>query len=247
MCAELAMQVPFLGLLCHRAMLIAHPMSASPWTSSLSLGSVLLGCAATSPPPSTPASPGRSVPSCSPASSVSSALATQAGTSQTTSAGSPMVTSAATSTVTPTTTPTAAAPAAPGSIVIGFDCRSTAEYKRDESLREWASGGPFGAAWNIEGWPLECETRLEAPCDATMHVRLFANARPLKAETRIVKRGAIEWRVEMPAERWSDALESQDLVFQTLAFTLAGVLVCEADGEHLPFADAFIAGVSGGE
>lgn len=85
------------------------------------------------------------------------------------------------------------------------------------------------------------------PCDATLHLQLFANARVLKAETLLVKHGTVEWRVEIPDERWSPALNSQGLVFQTLVLTLAGVLVCEADGEHLPFADAFIAGISGGE
>lgn len=222
-------------------------MNASPWTSSLGLCLVLLGCAATSPPPSAtaPAAPG--APPCSaPAPSVSVEPTTRDAASTATPAGPPTVT--AETVTSETVTSELATPAsAQNSIVTSFDCHSTAEHKRDESLREWASGGPFGAAWNIEGWPLECETRLEAPCDATMHVQLFANARSLKAETRIVKRGSATWRVELPAERWSAALESQDLIFQTLALTLAGVLVCEADGEHLPFADAFIAGVSGGE
>lgn len=128
-----------------------------------------------------------------------------------------------------------------------FDCHSTDELEQDESLRNWQSGGPFGAGWNLQAWPLACKVRIHAPCSAKLHVQLFGNGHVFAGETRRVEQGTFDWGVELPVDVWATALTQRNADNEVLVFSVGGVLFCEDGSEHLPFADAFTAGFAAGE
>jgi len=132
---------------------------------------------------------------------------------------------------------------------IGFDCFSTLEEKRTESLRAWHSGGPDGSAWNAGGAPLRCELKLRAPCAGTATLRVLGNTKQLaKREVAVgVGKNVLDW--QLPSKAWEPALESSAAPFNVLLISLGGFLTCASDGggERYHFADAFLAGFSGGE
>jgi hypothetical protein len=145
----------------------------------------------------------------------------------------------------PTVTP--AAPPPSREILTAFDCFSSIEIKRAQSLRHWQGGGPEGAAWNIDTMPIQCSVRVDAPCDGTLHLQLFGNAQPFKRQTRSLRQGSTSLEIEVPAKQWVSAAESWGLAYETLVLAIAGVLVCADGPEQHRFADAFVAGFASGE
>ena len=137
----------------------------------------------------------------------------------------------------------------PGALAVGFDCFSTWEDKRDESLRAWHLGGPDGSGWNVEGAPLRCELKFEAPCAGTAKLRVLGNTKQLTKREVSVKVGdnVLEWQV--PTKIWERALENSEQPYSVLALAVSGFLTCPSEGTILQyhFADAFMAGFSGGE
>lgn len=142
-----------------------------------------------------------------------------------------------------------AAPRREQALVEGFDCFSTLEEKRTESLRAWASGGPDGAAWNVDGAPLRCELRLRAPCAGAVTLRLLGNSKQLAKREAELAAGQNELDLRLPSPAWEKALEASPGPFSALLISISGFVSCSADsgGERLHFADAFLAGFSGGE
>ncbi len=138
-------------------------------------------------------------------------------------------------------------PPATESVLVDFDCYAAIETKREESLREWGGGGPFGAAWNVDGVALICSVHVESPCGGTVHVQLFGNARSLGRDTREIARGATDWDVDVAGEEWTDATTDIGLTYETMVLAIGGVVTCNEGSLHYPFADAFIAGFSAGE
>ncbi len=133
------------------------------------------------------------------------------------------------------------------SVLVDFDCYSTIETKREESLRQWGGGGPFGAAWNVDGVALICSVQVESPCEGTIHVQLHGNSRLLGRDTREIGQGPSHWDVDVAGEEWTDATTDVGLTYETMVMAIGGVVTCDDGLGHYPFADAFIAGFSGGE
>jgi len=129
-----------------------------------------------------------------------------------------------------------------------FDCFANKDPDQVCSLRNWQGGGPNGAAWNIDGAPLECKLTLEAPCSGTAGVRLFGYKSLLAKWTLKAAEGTSTTNVEIPSRLWERSAESSPWVYSTLLLSVVGVLVCtEEPATTYPFADAFIAGFTGGE
>jgi hypothetical protein len=138
-------------------------------------------------------------------------------------------------------------------VVETFDCFSTHEEKRTQSLRRWASGGPDGAAWNVEGAPLRCVLGLRVTCAGTAAVRVAGNERSLSERTVALAAGENLVDFELPAQAWEGALATAHLTspgpYEVLLLSVSGFVACPAEVgvAHQPFADAFLAGFSGGE
>ncbi len=134
-------------------------------------------------------------------------------------------------------------------LVEAFDCFSTFEEKRTESLRAWASGGPDGAAWNVEGAPLRCELVLSAPCAGAAALRALGNTKLLAKHQAGLVAGKNTLEVVLPAAAWEKALEASPGPYSVLLISVSGFLSCATDagGERFHFVDAFLAGFSGGE
>jgi hypothetical protein len=136
-----------------------------------------------------------------------------------------------------------------------FDCFSLEETKRSESLRAWASGGPEGSAWNADGAPLRCEVRLSATCPGPATMRIAGNHRTLSEREVAVEVGENAFVVELALESWEPTLgESHDrapvsIPYQTILLSVSGFLACTTDYGIVnhAYADAFLAGFSGGE
>lgn len=133
------------------------------------------------------------------------------------------------------------------SALVGFDCYSSIETKREESLRQWGGGGPFGAAWNVDGVALICSVHIESPCEGMIRVQLFGNSRSLGRETREIGQGATDWDIDVAGEEWTDATTDVGLMYETMVLAIGGVVTCNDGSLQYPFADAFIAGFSRGE
>jgi hypothetical protein len=141
------------------------------------------------------------------------------------------------------------APKRERAVVEAFDCFSTLEEKRTESLRGWASGGPDGAAWNVEGAPLRCELKLSAPCAGAVALRVLGNTKQLAKREATLAVGESTFEMLLPSAGWEKALEASPGAYSALLISISGVVSCSTDdgGAHLAFADAFMAGFSGGE
>lgn len=156
-------------------------------------------------------------------------------------------------TVEPPETPKASNAQAPTTsnedrILTSFDCFSAMEGKRDGSLRAWHSGGPSGAAWNIDGEPIICTLGWESPCNGVVHFELFGNAHAFeKSSSRTLLAGRSQWNIEIAARKWAAAMNSFELAYETLVLAVGGILVCNEDYDQHPFADAFIMGTASGE
>jgi hypothetical protein len=139
--------------------------------------------------------------------------------------------------------------------VAQFDCFSMEETKLLESLRTWRSGGPEGSAWNAGDAPLRCAVRLSATCSGPATLRVAGNQRTLSAREVTVSVGENAFEFELSQESWGAALEdSRDrspvpVPYTTLLLSVSGLLACQSDYGIVshPFADAFLAGFSGGE
>jgi hypothetical protein len=137
---------------------------------------------------------------------------------------------------------------APKARVASFDCVSKKENKNGTSLRDWNGGGPSGAAWNIDGAPLACRITLDAPCTGNTELQVFGNKTSLGKAVFLVIQGTSKAAIEIPSRLWERAAESGNLNFGTLLLSVGGILVCHDDPTNIyPFADAFIAGFTGGE
>jgi len=137
---------------------------------------------------------------------------------------------------------------APRARVVSFNCFSKKEDKSGTSLRDWNGGGPSGAAWNIDGAPLACTITLNAPCTGSTELQVFGNKTSLDKVVFRVTEGTSKTEVEIPSRLWERAAESGNLNFGTLLISVGGILVCDEDLSNIyPFADAFIAGFTGGE
>lgn len=143
--------------------------------------------------------------------------------------------------------PETAEPPAADAVRVAFDCYSSIETKRGQSLREWNGGGPFGAAWNIDGAALICSVHVESPCQGTAHVEVYGNSRSLGRDARELVQGATDWDVNVAGELWTDATTDVGLTYETMVMAIGGVVICNDGTLHHPFADAFMAGFSGGE
>jgi hypothetical protein len=141
------------------------------------------------------------------------------------------------------------APKRERAVVEAFDCFSTLEEKRSESLRAWASGGPDGAAWNVEGAPLRCELKLTTPCTGAVTLRVLGNTKRLAQRAAALTVGANTLELALPSPAWEKAVEASPAPYSALLISVSGVVSCSTDdgGAHLAFADAFMAGFSGGE
>ncbi len=133
--------------------------------------------------------------------------------------------------------------------VEAFDCFSTLEEKRTDSLRGWASGGPDGAAWNVEGAPLRCELKLNAPCAGTVALRVLGNTKPIAKREAVLAADENTLEMRLPSAAWEKALEASAGPYSVLLISISGLLTCSTDSgdERFHFADAFVAGFSGGE
>ncbi len=140
-------------------------------------------------------------------------------------------------------------PRDPAALAVAFDCFSTLEEKRAESLGAWHSGGPDGSAWNVEGAPLRCELKFKAPCAGSATLWVLGNTKQLTKRDAAVKVGdnVLEW--QLPAKIWDHALEGTTEPYSVLLLAVGGFLTCPLDGtvDRYHFADAFMAGFSGGE
>jgi hypothetical protein len=161
--------------------------------------------------------------------------------------GSPSPSAVAASPLVACEAPETAEPPGAEAARIEFDCHSSIDTKRGQSLREWSGGGPFGAAWNIDGASLICSVHLESPCEGTVHIELYGNSRPLGRDTRELEQGPTDWDVDVASELWTDTTTNVGLTYETMVLAVGGVIICNDGTLHHPFADAFIAGFSRGE
>jgi len=134
-------------------------------------------------------------------------------------------------------------------VVEAFDCFSTWEDKQQASLRDWAAAGPDGAAWNAEGAPLRCAVRLRSSCAGALALRLRGNSKRFDEREIAATAGENALELSVPTAVWEKALEASPGPYSVLLLSISGFVSCSVDagGRHLPFADAFLAGFSGGE
>jgi hypothetical protein len=132
-----------------------------------------------------------------------------------------------------------------------FDCHSAWEHKEGESLRAFASGGPYGATWNWYREALRCEVVVRAACDGEARLVLRAG-KARQEQTSTLEAGSVQrLAAAIPGEVWEGELEgSATLPYETLLLTAHVELVCGTaeEGrwvEHL--VDAFVGGFAGGE
>jgi len=132
-----------------------------------------------------------------------------------------------------------------------FDCSSTDEMKRGESLRAWRSGGPEGAAWNWYGSDLVCRVVVDADCDGKARAVLkLGRSRAIVARGSLaLARGqAAKLALRVPAKTWQRALERpKKAIYQKLAVAVQVSARCKGGGPERHWSDSFVGGFSGGE
>ncbi|MEN9580969.1 MAG: hypothetical protein RJA70_3978, partial [Pseudomonadota bacterium] len=105
----------------------------------------------------------------------------------------------------PASEPTAVVDAKVRAQLVSFDCFSADSDKRTQSLRQWSSGGPDGAAWNIDSAALVCELSLRAPCGGVAQLRVLGNRAPLFSQEWPVSVGTNQLTFEVPSNTWTTA------------------------------------------
>src|SRR4029079_4040622 len=115
-----------------------------------------------------------------------------------------------------------------------FDCTSTDEVKRGESLRNRRSGGPEGATWNWYGSDLLCTGVVRGGCGGTAKRALdLGRKRAAQAEVPVSSREATTSELRVPASVWQRALQRpKDRVYETLRLRLRVDASC-ASGAHV--------------
>ena len=141
--------------------------------------------------------------------------------------------------------------------ILSFDCTSTDEMKRGESLRARRSGGPEGAAWNWYGSDLLCTIVLRGTCDGTAKAVLMFRREPVARATAALSRQAtVSAEIRVPAKVWERALtHRKDLarllgVYDFLSLDLNVDSWCTGAARSTPpetWSDSFYGVFSGGE
>jgi hypothetical protein len=148
----------------------------------------------------------------------------------------------------PTRPPTKPSPAA-GWIQI-FDCSSTDEMKKGESLRAWRSGGPEGATWNWYGSDLICTVVVEADCNGKgrADLRLGRRKAPVARGSIALSRGqTTKLALRVPAKTWERSLEKpRKAVYAKLTVAVQITANCSG-GPVRRWSDSFVGGFASGE
>lgn len=136
----------------------------------------------------------------------------------------------------------------PRARIESFDCSSSSEDKRGETLRSWKNGGPAGATWNWYGHDVICDARVAIPCAGEVFVRFFSgNAAPRTEKVVVTTPGDHGWRFVVPWTEWEPQLRGSDVgPYETLLLRAEIEGVCESHETYLT-SDAFLAGFAGGE
>lgn len=146
----------------------------------------------------------------------------------------------------PPTKPSAAA----GWIQI-FDCSSTDDTKKGESLRAWRSAGPEGATWNWYGSDLVCTVVVAGDCDGKgrADLRLGRKRAPVARGNIALSRGeTTKLALRVPAKTWERALErSKKAIYAKLTVGVQITARCGGGGPVRRWSDSFVGGFSGGE
>jgi hypothetical protein len=132
-----------------------------------------------------------------------------------------------------------------------FDCSSTDEMKKGESLRAWRSAGPEGATWNWYGSDLVCTVVVEADCNGKggADLRLGRRRAPVARGTIALTRGqTTKLALRVPAKTWERALEHpKKAIYAKLTVALQITARCSGGGPVRRWSDSFVGGFSGGE
>ncbi len=133
-----------------------------------------------------------------------------------------------------------------------FDCTSTDEVKRGESLRARHSGGPEGATWNWYGADLLCTVVVRGACDGPAQVALDLGRKPsARAALTLSSGAATTAELRVPAKVWQRALQRRrDVVYESLPLGVRVDAKCaDRTGAWHPqtWSDSFIGAFSGGE
>jgi len=133
-----------------------------------------------------------------------------------------------------------------------FDCTTTDEMKRGESLRARHSGGPEGATWNWYGADLLCTVVVRGDCDGAGSAVLKLRRKPVaRAAMTLSRQATTNLELRVPPKVWERALDRRkNLVYETLALSVRVDARC-ADGMSAfspeTWFDAFMGAFSGGE
>ena len=131
-----------------------------------------------------------------------------------------------------------------------FDCTSTEEMKRGQSLRAQHSGGPEGATWNWYGADLLCTVVVRGECDGTGSAVLKIGPKPVgRATLTLARQATASAELRVPAKVWERALQHRKrLIYETLPLHIRVDARCKGDdGPPETWSDSFVGRFSGGE
>jgi len=114
-------------------------------------------------------------------------------------------------------------------------------------VRFFVVAGLVGCGSNAAG--ARVAVRERAPCAGAVALRGLGNTKQLVKHKAVFAAGANALELLLPTDAWERALETSAAPYRVLLISLSGFVTCPTDagGDRLPFADAFLAGFSGGE
>jgi hypothetical protein len=133
-----------------------------------------------------------------------------------------------------------------------FDCTSSDETKRGESLRARKSGGPDGATWNWYGADLLCAVVVRGACDGTARIALdLGRKTAARAAVTLSPRDPSTQELRVSARAWQRALQRRrEVVYETLPLRVRVDAKCSDGARHGSagtWSDNFVGAFSGGE